>query len=59
MKIYDFNWIFTENCHRRSNQRYSNIDSDNGLVPTRRQAIIRTNNAQFTDAYMRQSAWIS
>ena len=54
-----FNWILTENCHRGSNQRYSNIDSDNGLSPGRYQAIIRTNDAQFTDAYMRQSAWIS
>ena len=33
--------------------------SDNGLVPTRRQAIIWTIDAKFTDAYMRQSASMS
>ena len=33
--------------------------SDNGLAPTRRQAIIWTNDGQFTDAYMRHSASIN
>ena len=32
--------------------QYSNIDEDNGLAPTRRQAIIWTNDDQFTDAYI-------
>ena len=36
-----------------SNQHYSNIDSDNGLVPTRRQAIIWTSDGYITNAYMR------
>ena len=36
---------------------YSSISSDNGLVPTRRQAIIWTNGGLFTDAYMRQHIW--
>ena len=40
-----------------------NIDSviglDNGLAPTRRQAIIWTNDDCFTDAYMRHSASMS
>ena len=30
-------------CSQRSNLQYSSIGSDNGLVPSRRQAIIRTN----------------
>ena len=33
--------------------KYSFIGTDNGLVPARRQAIIWTNDGQFTDAYMR------
>ena len=35
------------------------IGSDNGLVPTRQQAIIWTNDGQITDAYMRHSASMS
>ena len=35
------------------------IDSDNGLAPTSRQAIIWTNNGWITDAYMRHSASMS
>ena len=35
------------------------IGSDNGLSPTRRQAIIWTNDGQFIDAYMRHSASMS
>ena len=31
---------------------YSSIGSDNGLSPTRRQAIIWTNDGYFTDKYM-------
>ena len=34
-------------------------DSDNGLAPSRRQAIILTNDGKFTDAYMRHSASMS
>ena len=37
----------------------SSIGSDNGLAPSRRQAIIWTNDGQFTDAYMRHSASMS
>ena len=36
--------------------KYSSIGSDNGLVPTRRQAIIWINDGPITDAYMRPSA---
>ena len=42
-----------------SNQQYSSIGSDNGLAPTRWQAIIWTNDDNFTDAYMRHSALMS
>ena len=37
----------------------SSIGSDNGLVPTRRQAIIRTNGGNITHAYLRHSAPMS
>ena len=37
-------WDFTEVCFQGSNQQYSSIGSDNGLVPTRWQAIIWTND---------------
>ena len=39
--------------------KYSISDSDNGLVPTRRQAIIWTGGGEFTEAYMRHSASMS
>ena len=39
--------------------KYPIIGSDNGKAPTRRQAIIWTNDGQFTDAYMRHSASMS
>ena len=32
------------------------MGSPNGLAPTRRQAIIGTNDGKFTDAYMHHSA---
>ena len=35
--------VFTEVCSQESNYQYSNIGSDNGSAPTRRQAIIWTN----------------
>ena len=38
---------------------YSSIGLDNGLAPTRRQAIIWTNDGQIPDAYMRPSASMS
>ena len=40
----------------RSNYKYSGIGWDNGLAPSRRQAIISTNDVLFTDAYMRHLA---
>ena len=36
-----------------SNQKYSSIGSNNGLTPTKRQAIIWTNDGYITDPYMR------
>ena len=38
---------------------YSSIGLDNGLAPSRRQAIIWTNDGYITDAYMRRSASMS
>ena len=40
------------------NYQDSNIGSDYGLAPARRQAIVWTNGGEFTDAYMRHSASI-
>ena len=37
-------------------QQHSSMESDNGLAPTRRQAIIWPNNYYVTDAYIRHSA---
>ena len=48
---------FTENCSSVSNWQHSNIDLDNVLAPSRRQAIIWISAGSFTDAYMRHSAW--
>ena len=39
--------------------QYSTIGSDNGLAPTRHQAIIWTNDGKFTDEYMRHSTSMS
>ena len=55
----DLDKYFTEIYSQMSNLQYSNIGSDNGLVPTRQQAIIWTNDDYFTDAYMRHSASMS
>ena len=41
MKIFE--WVFIEICFLGSNWRYVSIGSDNGLAPSRRQAIIWTN----------------
>ena len=40
----------------RSSQQYSSTGSDNGLAPSRWQAIVWTNNGYFNDAYMHHSA---
>ena len=42
-----------------SDLQYSSLGSDDGLAPSRRQAIIWTNDGYFTDAYMRHSASMS
>ena len=55
-KLFNFDQYFTAGCSWGSNLQYSIIGSDNGLAPTRRQAIIWTKDGQFTDAYMRNSA---
>ena len=50
MKMYEFRLTFHWS---------SNMGSGNGLAPTRRQAIIWTNDGVITDAYMRHSASMS
>ena len=52
----NFDGDFIEVYSQGSNLQYSSTASDNGSAPTRRQAIIWTNDAKFTDAYMRHSA---
>ena len=54
----NFDYIFTVSF-QESNQQYFNIVLENGLAPTRRQGIIWSNDAKFTDAYMRRSASMS
>ena len=39
--------------------QYSSIGSDNGLAPTRRHAIIWSNDGWITNTYMRHSASMS
>ena len=56
MKMYEFRLRFHWNL---SNPQYSSIGLDNGLAPSRRQAIIWNNDGKFTDAYMRRSAPMS
>ena len=51
-KCTNFDKDFAEICSLWSKYQYSSIGSDNGLAPARRQAIIWTNDAYFTDAYM-------
>ena len=53
--------IFPVNRLKFINQQYSSIGSNNGLAPTRRQAIIWTNDGKFTVTYryMRHSASMS
>ena len=41
------------------NKQYPSIGSNNGLAPTRQQAIIRTNDIKFNEAYMHHSASMS
>ena len=44
---------------QESAQQYSSIGSDKDLALGKRQAIIWTNDAKFTDIYMRHSASMS
>ena len=55
----NFDWYFTEVYSYLCNLQYSSIGSDNGLVPTRRQAIICTNGDYCTDGYMRNPTLMS
>ena len=59
MKMHEFRLRFHRILFLVFNEQYSNISSDNGLAPTRRQTIICTNVDQFTDAYMRHLASMS
>ena len=56
MKIYEFRLRFHWRLFPRSNKQYSSIGSDFGLSPARQQAIIWTNDGQFTDTYVHHSS---
>ena len=59
--LYELRLEFHWNLFLRVQLIYSSIGSDHGLAPTRRQAIIWTDDGGFIDAYMRHSAsrgWI-
>ena len=59
MKIFEFRLKFHWSLFLRVQLTYSSIGSDNGLAPSRGQAIIWTNDGLFTDAYMHHSASMS
>ena len=59
MKMLCFDQNFIEMCSPGSNYQYSCIGLDDGSAPTRRQAIIWTNDGEITNAYMRHSASIN
>ena len=58
-KCVNIDLNFPKFCSLWSNPQYANIGSDNGLVPSRRKAIIWTNDDLITDAYMCHSASVS
>ena len=58
-KCTNFDWNFTVVCSWWFNEQYSSIVSDNGLAPTRRQAIIWSNDDYLTDTHMRYSVSMS
>ena len=56
LKCININWNFLDVSSYGSNEQYSSKGSDNGLGPTRWQAIIWTNDGYITDAYMHHLA---
>ena len=58
-KCMNFDSDFTELSSQGSNWQYLSTSSDNGLAPTRWQAIIWTNADYFTDSYMHDLASMS
>ena len=58
-KCVNFDWDFTEVCSQGPINNVPAFGLDNGLVPARQQAIIWTNDGQFTDSHMHHSASMS
>ena len=52
MKMYEVRLRFHWNLLRKLDQQYSSIGWDNGMAPSRRQAIVWNNGGWFTDTYM-------
>ena len=59
MKMFEFQLKFHWSLFLKVQLKYSSIGLDYGLAPSRRQAIIWTNDGKFNDAYMRHSASMS
>ena len=59
MEMYEFHLKFHRNFFLRFELTNSSIGSVKGLVPTRWQAIIWTNDGYFIYTYMRHSASVS
>ena len=59
MKMFEFRFEIHWSLFLRVQLTISIFDLDNGLAPTRRQAIIWTDDGWITDAYMRHSASMS
>ena len=58
-KCMNFDYNFTKVFSWGSNLQHFSICTDNGLAPARQQAIVWTNDGQFTEAYMCHSAAVN
>ena len=58
-EMFEFRLKFHWSLFLRDRLTIFHLGSDNGLAPSRRQAIIWTNDGKFTDAYMGHSASMS
>ena len=59
MKMYEFRSRFHWSLFLRVQWTIFQLGSENGLAPTRQQAIIWNNDGHFTDTYMSHSASVS
>ena len=57
-KYMNFDLSFIKVCSEGPIEQYISNGSNNGLAPTRRQAILWTNDGKFIDACMRHSSLV-